>query len=83
MQDGLTAVKYVREHAADYQVDPNKIGFMGFLRGWHGNYVCCIQCDRGKPPELSRTHLCIRRCHHWLNSTFGADAHIYYCSQRR
>jgi acetyl esterase/lipase len=30
MQDGLTAVKYVREHAADYQIDSHKIGFMGF-----------------------------------------------------
>jgi acetyl esterase/lipase len=33
MQDGLTAVKYVREHAASYNVDPAKIGFMGFSAG--------------------------------------------------
>lgn len=33
MQDGLTAVKYVREHAADYKIDPHKIGFMGFSAG--------------------------------------------------
>ncbi|QEC69829.1 alpha/beta hydrolase [Panacibacter ginsenosidivorans] len=33
MQDGLTAVKYVREHAAEYKIDPNKIGFMGFSAG--------------------------------------------------
>lgn len=33
MQDGLTAVKYVRAHAADYKIDPNKIGFMGFSAG--------------------------------------------------
>lgn len=33
MQDGLTAVKYVRQHAADYKIDPNKIGFMGFSAG--------------------------------------------------
>ena len=33
MQDGLTAVKYVRQHAAEYSVDPNKIGFMGFSAG--------------------------------------------------
>jgi acetyl esterase/lipase len=33
MQDGLTAVKYVREHAAAYHVDANKIGFMGFSAG--------------------------------------------------
>ncbi len=33
MQDGLTAVKYVREHAAEYKIDKNKIGFMGFSAG--------------------------------------------------
>ena len=33
MQDGLMAVKYVREHAASYKIDPAKIGFMGFSAG--------------------------------------------------
>jgi len=33
LQDGLTAVKYVREHAGEYRIDPNKIGFMGFSAG--------------------------------------------------
>jgi acetyl esterase/lipase len=33
LQDGLTAVKYVRQHAAEYKLDPNKIGFMGFSAG--------------------------------------------------
>lgn len=33
MHDGLTAVKYVRQHAAEYKIDPNKIGFMGFSAG--------------------------------------------------
>jgi len=33
LQDGLTAVKYVREHASAYKIEPNKIGFMGFSAG--------------------------------------------------
>lgn len=33
MQDGLTAMKYVREHAASYKINPKKIGFMGFSAG--------------------------------------------------
>ena len=33
MQDGLTAVKYIRQHAAEYHIDPRKIGFMGFSAG--------------------------------------------------
>ena len=33
VQDGLTAVKYVRDHATAYKIDPGKIGFMGFSAG--------------------------------------------------
>lgn len=33
MTDGLTAVKYVRTHAKDLNIDPQKIGFMGFSAG--------------------------------------------------
>ena len=33
MADGLTAMKYVRDHAKEMDIDPNKIGFMGFSAG--------------------------------------------------
>jgi acetyl esterase/lipase len=33
LQDALTAMKYVRQHAAEYKIDPNKIGFMGSSAG--------------------------------------------------
>lgn len=33
MADGLTAVQYVREHAKSLNIDPQKIGFMGFSAG--------------------------------------------------
>lgn len=33
MQDGLTAMKYVREHAKEYNIDSKRIGFMGFSAG--------------------------------------------------
>lgn len=32
-EDGMNAVKYIREHAADYKIDPKKVGFMGFSAG--------------------------------------------------
>jgi acetyl esterase/lipase len=32
-QDGLAAVKYVREHAAGFGIEPDRIGFMGFSAG--------------------------------------------------
>jgi enterochelin esterase family protein len=31
--DGLTAVQYVREHAKELNIDPQRIGFMGFSAG--------------------------------------------------
>lgn len=33
LQDGLTAMKYVRQHAREYGLDPGRIGFMGFSAG--------------------------------------------------
>lgn len=33
MNDGLTAVQYVRDNAATFDIDPQKIGFMGFSAG--------------------------------------------------
>lgn len=33
MADGLTALKYVREHAKEFDIKPDKIGFMGFSAG--------------------------------------------------
>jgi acetyl esterase/lipase len=35
MMDGARAVRYVRSHAAEYGVDPNKIGVWGFSAGGH------------------------------------------------
>jgi acetyl esterase/lipase len=40
MHDGLTAVKYVRDHAASFKIDPAKIGFMGFSAG--GTITMCV-----------------------------------------
>jgi acetyl esterase/lipase len=31
--DGLRAIEYVRSHAVEYSIDPNKIGFIGFSAG--------------------------------------------------
>lgn len=33
LEDGLTAIEYLREHATTYELDPAKIGFMGFSAG--------------------------------------------------
>jgi len=33
IKDGKEAISYVRSHAAEYNIDPNKIGIMGFSAG--------------------------------------------------
>lgn len=33
IQDGLSAIQYVRENASKYDINPEKIGFMGFSAG--------------------------------------------------
>lgn len=33
IQDGLSAISYMRENAKKYNINPNKIGFMGFSAG--------------------------------------------------
>ncbi len=40
MADGLAAVKYVRDHAKEMNIDPQKIGFMGFSAG--GTLTMCV-----------------------------------------
>lgn len=40
MADGLAAVKYVRQHAKKYDINPDKIGFMGFSAG--GTLTMCV-----------------------------------------
>lgn len=35
LQDAQEAVRYVRQNAAKYNIDPNKIGIMGFSAGGH------------------------------------------------
>ena len=33
MADGLAAIEYVRQHTADYGIDPKRIGIIGFSAG--------------------------------------------------
>src|SRR5437868_13367062 len=52
MQDGLAAVKYVRQHANNYKIDPGKNWVHGFFRGWHRNHVCSVQCYGREPSKF-------------------------------
>ncbi|PWS32644.1 family 78 glycoside hydrolase catalytic domain [Pedobacter paludis] len=35
LTDAQRAIQYIREHAGEYDIDPNKIGIMGFSAGGH------------------------------------------------
>jgi len=61
MLDGSRAVRYVRSHAADFGVDPNRIGVWGFSAGGHlAGYLATEPAVRDKtssdPVERVNAH---------------------------
>ncbi|MFN8354107.1 MAG: alpha/beta hydrolase [Spirosomataceae bacterium] len=51
-QDGMNAVKYVRDHAAEYRIDPKKIGFMGFSAGGTLTMSVVYSADEARRPNF-------------------------------
>jgi len=52
--DGLSAVAYVRKHAAEYNINPNRIGFMGFSAGgWLTMSVAYNAKDESRPDFIA------------------------------
>ena len=49
MLDGQRAVRYVRSHAAEWGLDPHKIGVMGFSAGGHLASTLGTHFDAGDP----------------------------------
>jgi acetyl esterase/lipase len=45
MMDLQRAIQYVREHAADYHIDPTNLGVMGFSAGGHLVSTVCTHLD--------------------------------------
>jgi acetyl esterase/lipase len=52
VQDGLTAVEYVREHAGEYGVEPDRIGFMGFSAGGAVTLGVGYLYEKGNRPDF-------------------------------
>lgn len=46
--DANRAVKFVRYHAAEWEIDPEKIGILGFSAGGHFAVAACEHYDYGK-----------------------------------
>lgn len=50
LQDAQRAVRLVRERAADWNIDPSRIGMLGFSAGGHLTAACSTSADR---PDFS------------------------------
>lgn len=65
LSDGQRAVQFVRYYASAFDIDPNKIGVIGFSAGGHlAMYVCEHECEENyKNDEIgkvsSKPNLCI------------------------
>ncbi len=52
LEDVMRAVRYVRYHAGEFNIDPNKIGVLGFSAGGHLTTMAIEQFDYGKDGDL-------------------------------
>src|SRR4051794_1879194 len=49
LQDAQRAIRFVRSHASEFGIRPDRIGFMGFSAGGHLAAVTATMFDGGKP----------------------------------
>ncbi len=49
LEDALRAIRWVRYHADEYNIDPNKIGVLGFSAGGHLAVSASEHFDYGRP----------------------------------
>ncbi len=54
LQDGLQALRLVRDHARDWHLDPHKVGIMGFSAGGHLASSVATHFDSGDPHAPDR-----------------------------
>ncbi len=57
LQDAQRAIQYLREHAQQYGIDPDKIGIMGFSAGGHLAALAGTRYRKALIPNKKRTSL--------------------------
>jgi acetyl esterase/lipase len=84
--DGARAVRFVRAHASDFHIDPNRIGMMGFSAGGHLAAMTAVQATPGNtdatdPVErVSSQPDFIILAYPWLEATqVMPNGHSAYC----
>ena len=53
VEDGLAAVRYVRSHAAEWKIDANRVGFMGFSAGGMTTSGVATRYDAASRPAFA------------------------------
>lgn len=51
-EDGIRAIEYVREHAKEFNIDPAKVGIMGFSAGAFVSMYSIMNAKPGKQPDF-------------------------------
>jgi acetyl esterase/lipase len=53
--DGIAAVRHVRQHAKEYDVDPDRVGILGFSAGGMVAVAAALRGDAGSRPAFAAT----------------------------
>ena len=51
MQDLSRAIRYIRKHAAKFNINPNRLALCGFSAGGHLCGSICVHCDDVRDPD--------------------------------
>ena len=81
IEDCRDAVRWIRRNAADYKVDPGRIGAIGLLCRWPPGFAACHYwpVERGRSEgRRHKNHRCSRGGH--TNRFFGLTEKIPRCS---
>ncbi|HWE86908.1 MAG TPA: alpha/beta hydrolase [Terracidiphilus sp.] len=83
--DARRAVQTVRARAADYHIDPNRIGILGFSAGGHLAALASVQTTPGKPDaedpidRVSSRPSFLVLGYPWIGAISSDTSHLSYC----
>jgi len=83
--DARRAMQMVRARAADYQIDPNRIGMIGFSAGGHLAALAAVQPAEGNPEaddpieRVSSRPNFLALGYPWIGAISSDTSHLSYC----
>lgn len=85
--DARRAIQMVRARAADYRIDPNRIGVIGFSAGGHLAALAATQPVEGKSEADDPIERVSSRVNYlvlgypWIGATSSDTSHLSYCKE--